>query len=369
MQRKIIIGDIHGCYDELRDLLDVISPTREDKIIAIGDIVDRGPSSEKVLEFFRDTPRATSIMGNHERKHIRSARGETRAARSQEIVKAQLGDRYEDWLSFMETLPRDKELRDAILVHGMFEPGVPLKKQRDTVVIGTLTGEAYMRRHYCEPWYDNYDGRKPLIVGHHDYLKQGGEPLIIDDLVYGIDTGCCRGGRLTAIILPEFRIVSVPARADHWSAQRQQYAVLAGSGRSNLDLDWEKLTAFAGSLAAGNLPSNQRERAEHCAKLVEQCGGLATGICDAVADLCASIFDELEKVDGWNDLDTKRRASRFAQHIQGHSAAKLLFKARKGRHRARAGELDEVFVYGAARTPRGLIQLAEGLGIECELEP
>ncbi|MBN2560999.1 MAG: metallophosphoesterase [Phycisphaerae bacterium] len=50
MQRKIIIGDIHGCYDELRDLLDVISPTRDDKIIAIGDLVDRGPDSEKVLD-------------------------------------------------------------------------------------------------------------------------------------------------------------------------------------------------------------------------------------------------------------------------------------------------------------------------------
>ncbi|MFQ5429559.1 MAG: hypothetical protein ACE5E1_04535 [Phycisphaerae bacterium] len=177
------------------------------------------------------------------------------------------------------------------------------------------------------------------------------------------------GGRLTALILPEFRIVSVPARADHWSAQRQQYAVLAGSSRSNLDLDWEALAAFAGSLAAENLPPEQRERAEHCAKLVEQCRRLATRICDAAADMCASIFEKLEKEDGWKDLDTKRRASRFAQHIQGHPAATLLFKARKGRHRARAGELDETFVYGATKSPRGLMKLAEDLGIECELEP
>jgi len=368
MQRKIIIGDIHGCYDELRDLLDVISPTREDKIIAIGDIVDRGPDSEKVLEFVRDTPRATSIMGNHERKHIRSARGETRAALGQKIVRQQCGERYDQWLTFMETLPRHIELPEAILIHGMFEPGVPLEQQKDTVVIGTLTGERHMAKRCPGVWYEHYNGTKPLIVGHHhDYLRQGGTPLIHKDLVYGIDTGVAHGGRLTALILPEFRIVSVPARGDHWSAQRRQYAVMAGSSRSDLDLNWEKLAAFAGSVGVDGLPSNQQERAERCAGLVEQCARLATGICDAAADLCASIFEELEKADGWNELDTKRRASRFAQHVQGHPAASLLFKAWKEKHEA--GKLDEAFVYGAARTPRGLMKLAESLGIECELEP
>ena len=77
-----------------------------------------------------------------------------------------------------------------------------------------------------------------------------------------------------------------------------------------------------------------------------------------------SIFDELEKADGWKDLDTKRRASRFAQRVQGHPAATLLFKARKGRHRARAGELDVAFVYGVAKTPGGLVKIAKHLEID-----
>ncbi|MFH1417672.1 MAG: hypothetical protein ABII12_05220 [Planctomycetota bacterium] len=156
-------------------------------------------------------------MGNHERKHTRSARGETRAALPQKIVRQQLGYRHEEWLAFMEMFPRCIELPEAILVHGMFEPHIPLEQQRNTAVIGTLTGEAHMSRHYAEPWYDTYDGRKPLVIGHHDYLKLGSEPLIIEGLVCGIDTGCCHGGRLTALILPEFRIVSTPARGDHWS--------------------------------------------------------------------------------------------------------------------------------------------------------
>ena len=124
--KTIVIGDIHGCFDELCELLDLIGPTADDRIIAIGDIVDRGPDSEKVLEFFRDQPNAVSLMGNHERKHLLSARGKVRPALSQKIVKAQLGERYDDWLDFMETLPRHIELPEAILVHGMFEPGASL---------------------------------------------------------------------------------------------------------------------------------------------------------------------------------------------------------------------------------------------------
>src|SRR4051812_17971392 len=122
MPRTIIIGDIHGCFDELQELLAAVVTTADDEIIAIGDIVDRGPQSERVLEFFRDRPRARSIMGNHERKHIRSARGEIPAALSQRIVRDELGERYPQLLAFMQMFPRYLELSDAILVHGFWEP-------------------------------------------------------------------------------------------------------------------------------------------------------------------------------------------------------------------------------------------------------
>lgn len=222
MSRSIVIGDIHGCDAELQDLLDAVGPTLEDQIIALGDVVDRGPDSEKVLAFFRDTPNALSMMGNHERKHLRSARGEVPAAVSQAIVRDQLGDRYEAWLKFMATFPRDLELPEAICVHGMLEPGIPLAAQQDTVVIGTLSGEAYMKEKYPGPWYDHYTGPKPVVVGHHSYLRTG-EPLIREGRVYAIDTGCVHGYRLTALILPDFRIVSVPSRRDYWSSIRADY--------------------------------------------------------------------------------------------------------------------------------------------------
>jgi serine/threonine protein phosphatase 1 len=352
----ILIGDIHGCYNELMEILDVVAPTADDRIIALGDIVDRGPDSAKVLEFFRDTPNAVSLMGNHERKHLLSARGQVPPALSQQITRAQLGDRYEEWLAYLETLPRHIELPEAILVHGMFEPGVALENQRDVVVIGTLTGEHYMTRNYPGPWYDHYDGPKPLVVGHHHYQRNG-EPLIRDGLVYAIDTGCATGGRLTALILPEFRIVSVPSHGDHWARIQLEYAVMQASGRSDLDLDWETLGTYAESACAAGLPDHVAARARQCAAIAVECERLAREVCAGVKELSSKIREELSLADDWESCGRQKRISRYGQRVQGHSLAPLLFPARKG-------TLSLKDVYRLAKTPRGLRAIAEQLSLE-----
>ncbi|MBV9122077.1 MAG: metallophosphoesterase [Planctomycetes bacterium] len=226
---KLVIGDIHACYEELLDLLELAGLGEEDEILAVGDLVDRGPDNQGVLDFFRRRPRASSILGNHERKHLRSARGEIKPAPSQIITRAQLGERYDEALGFLAGLPRHCDWPEAYVVHGFWEPGVPLEKQRDTVVVGTLSGEHHLRKHYDRPWYELYDGSKPLIVGHLDY-RHDGQPLIYQDKVFAIDTGCCHGGRLTGLLLPAFRILSVPARADHWRETCRRFAHLVEPG-------------------------------------------------------------------------------------------------------------------------------------------
>ncbi len=222
----LVIGDIHGCYLELLDLLDRAGLGAGDEVLAVGDILDRGPDGPQVLNFFRTRPGAASILGNHERKHLRSARGEVEPAPSQQITRLQFGPAYPDCLAFLATLPRHRDLPDALVVHGFWEPGVPLERQRDTVVTGTLSGEHHLTRRLDRPWYELYDGPKPLIVGHRDYHGDG-RPLVHRDRVFGLDTGCCHGGRLTGLLLPQFRLVSVPARADHWQRLQRDFAGLA----------------------------------------------------------------------------------------------------------------------------------------------
>jgi serine/threonine protein phosphatase 1 len=225
----LLVGDIHACYAELMDLLDKAGVGPDDEVLALGDVVDRGPDNARILEFFRDRPGASSIQGNHERKHLRWARGDVKPALSQQITREELGPAYPACLDLLATFPRHRELPEAIVVHGYWEPGVDLEHQRDNIAVGTLSGEKYLTDRYDRPWYELYDGSKPLIVGHHDYRRDG-QPLVYGDRVWAIDTGCCHGGRLTGLVLPGFRLVSVPARADHWLETRRRFAHLTGPG-------------------------------------------------------------------------------------------------------------------------------------------
>ena len=169
MQKTLIIGDIHGCYIELQALLDKAGLGAGDAVIGIGDIVDRGPETPQVVDFFRTTTNARTIMGNHERKHMRAARHEVKLSISQQISQVQFGPAYPKALEWMSDLALTIELEQAILVHGYFEPGIPLEKQNPSVVCGTMSGDHILRQRYDRPWYELYDADKPVIVGHFNY--------------------------------------------------------------------------------------------------------------------------------------------------------------------------------------------------------
>lgn len=215
MGRRIVIADIHGCYDELRELLERCAVTDDDEVIAVGDLVNRGPRSEDVLRYFADTPQARSVMGNHEYEHLRQGQVRPTHRLGLEHTRAALGPRYGDWLSFMARLPLLIELPEALVFHGAWEPGVAAADQRPAVLLGLRPAEHELHARLGRSWYDCYDGPKPAIVGHHHYRKDG-RPLVCAGRVYAIDTSCARGAALTAVVLPEFEIVSVPAREDYW---------------------------------------------------------------------------------------------------------------------------------------------------------
>jgi serine/threonine protein phosphatase 1 len=221
--QTLVIGDIHGCYFELQALLDKAGLSNGDSIISLGDFVDRGPETPQVLDFFRNTPNTHALMGNHERKHIRAARGEVKLAISQHISRQQLGDAYKDAVvAWMSGLPLFLELQEAVLVHGYLEPGLPLAEQNPSVVCGTMGGDKILRERYERPWYEYEHGNKPVIVGHYNYTDSD-QPFIYQDRVFGLDTDCVHGKTLTGLLLPSFQILSVPSRGDLWRQVRRTY--------------------------------------------------------------------------------------------------------------------------------------------------
>lgn len=234
MKRTLIIGDIHGCHAELLDLLDRAAVTGEDTIVSVGDLVDRGPQPAEVVAWFRARPGAVVLMGNHERKHVRGV-----FSYSQEVTRAQMGGAYDGGVSWMRGLPYYLELPEVRVVHAAMVPGVPLAEQREEILAGTTSGEAALKQLVPEGWWhERYDDAVPVVFGHH---VTGAEPLVREGKVYGIDTGCCHGLRLTALSVPDFRLHSVPSRGDHWkeTAKRWQLPVL--HTRPWTKMSWAKL--------------------------------------------------------------------------------------------------------------------------------
>lgn len=331
--RTLVIGDIHGCYAELQDLLELAGLTEEDAIIALGDIVDRGPETPGVLDFFRQHSNARTLMGNHERKHIRSFRGELQPAASQIVSRQQLGATYLGAIQFMGTFPTSIDLPEAILVHGCFEAGVPLENQRDSVLCGTMGGEHYLSTKYDRPWYEMYDCEKPLIFGHHNYLKSD-QPLVYQDRVFGLDTSCVNGMRLTGMLLPEFRIISVQSRADYWSKIRAQYQERRARNLSGRKVPRPKA------------PVVWDEESERALKI----------LLEFVANVNARVMGRLREQSGFDELAPRQQATAYSAAIGDTPLVTLL-------HLERRGELDLEKARKVLKTPAYAITLVKDVGL------
>lgn len=102
-----------------------------------------------------------------------------------------------------------------------------------------MGGDNLLRKRHKEPWYELYDGNKPLLVGHKNYSGTG-QPFVYRDRVFGLDTDCVTGKALTGLLLPSFRFVSVPSRANHWLQLRQMYPVIRDQQRpTRVEVSWK----------------------------------------------------------------------------------------------------------------------------------
>jgi len=307
----LIIGDVHGCYDELRALCDKVAP---DRVISVGDMVDRGPASEAVWRFFAESERADAIVGNHEQKCLRWHRRELRPALSQRITRRQHGEAaWGEACAWFATLPRWIELDDVLIVHGFWEPGRSVEEQHPAVITGTMSGAKRIER-LGRPWYELYDGEKPLVVGHAIY--DGPRPLVYEDRVFGIDTGCVHGQRLTGLVVPSFELVSVPARTDHWSALKAQHLDLRFVGVEPAKLEWAVARAILPLLLAD---PQAADRAAALERLLAEAD-------EAAARLLAEV--EAQHAAAEAALPAGYDARSYAAAIRGSRIAELLHRRR-----------------------------------------
>lgn len=209
MGRTLVVGDIHGCYDELLDLIAEARLGPEDTLVAVGDLIVKGPKSREVLELFISESRFSSVMGNHDLAILNSLRGENvELTAAQARTLAELDAGRARYVGYLESLPLMIDLGGHLVVHAGLRPNVALEKQseEDLTELRTLGPDRTSRD--GTPWYEEYSGEKIVLFGHWPALCARRAQRAI-----GLDTGCVYGNRLTGYMIETDETLSVPARA------------------------------------------------------------------------------------------------------------------------------------------------------------
>lgn len=217
MSRTVVVGDIHGCYDELLALVELVGLRESDRLICVGDLVTKGRKSREVLELFIKDPRLSSVVGNHDRALLEYWKGERKKKHlkpSQRKCAKELKDERERYTAFFDTLPGYIDLGSHVVVHAGLRPGITLEEQSldDLTALRTLGPDRENRT--GTPWYDVYDGDKTALFGHWPSATPRRGPHAI-----GLDTGCVYGFKLTAYVVETGEFHSVPALRTYESKQ------------------------------------------------------------------------------------------------------------------------------------------------------
>ena len=257
MGRTIFIGDVHGCGDELADLLNMVAPGSDgSRVVFVGDLVDKGPRSLDTLRLARwvveNHSGSVVVAGNHEEKALRMFK----SGKLDQFVdghehRAWVHDATdEDW-AFIESMPltwHDPEANIRV-VHGGIFPAL-LEKHPDAFDKIEARGAAWhkgggkvmnrarrmLRVRFVDQesgdmlalgenkpgdpfWADTYDGSQGLVIfGHSPFLN--GKARVFQHAI-GIDTGCVFGGKLTALVIDSEdkdergHFIQVDARRQH----------------------------------------------------------------------------------------------------------------------------------------------------------
>jgi serine/threonine protein phosphatase 1 len=212
-ERIFVIGDIHGCLDMLKRLMDKIDwQPDSDGLIFLGDYVDRGKDSKGVVDYIlamlKVSPNVHCLMGNHEKIFVDFVSGGDLSnffLNGGDKTLSSYGVEHEwnmdslipkEHLSFMYSLLFWVETKDYYIVHAGFRPGVPIPEQ-------TLEDLIWIRDDFL---YSEYDFGKRVIFGHTPFP----DPLIMKNKI-GLDTGAVYGNKLTCLELPAFKFHSVKA--------------------------------------------------------------------------------------------------------------------------------------------------------------
>eukprot|EP00747_Dinoflagellata_sp_TGD_P028990 gnl/TRDRNA2_/TRDRNA2_133620_c0_seq1.p1 gnl/TRDRNA2_/TRDRNA2_133620_c0~~gnl/TRDRNA2_/TRDRNA2_133620_c0_seq1.p1 ORF type:complete len:289 (+),score=44.35 gnl/TRDRNA2_/TRDRNA2_133620_c0_seq1:8-874(+) len=209
--RIFIVGDVHGCIDELHQLLDreAFDACSGDTLVLVGDLVNKGPGSGAVIRLARDLG-AFVVRGNHDEDLLqawyRVGRYTHGLQRYRHNALEQVSAADIRWLQ-EQPLSLCFPWLHLLVVHAGLVPGVPLEQQK----FKTLLWMRDLKRSEADesgwialetpevtshPWASIWSGPQHVVFGHDAIRK-----LQLHPFATGLDTGCCYGYELTALLV------------------------------------------------------------------------------------------------------------------------------------------------------------------------
>ncbi len=257
-----VVGDIHGHFDKFKLLEEKMRLSTHDRIFCVGDLINRGPKSAEVLDYFMKNKHCNSLIGNHDWAFILCAIAKTGPIHSefQALGQDLRSSQWLAWLRNRDWIHKTKE--DIWLVHAGLWPDWSLEEhlyhagilkafflqasvqdlreldyylpriteptyrnhlEYYAFLMNVFTKSRYLEKNgmrwsmnlaekchpaqaqHLTPWYQVYPyGTAQVLFGHWSTLKGLREPSVI-----GLDTGCSWGGPLTAYCIQTKDFLSV----------------------------------------------------------------------------------------------------------------------------------------------------------------
>ena len=256
------IGDVQGCFDELKELLKACGYGKSDRLWFVGDLVNRGPKSLDVLRFVRDLGnRAVVVLGNHDLHLVTQHEGFERKRKDDtfvDVMEAADADELVEWLRtrpMMHVAEGHAMLHAGLLPQWSIKQALALGKEVEAALRApdyrdflknmygskpeewsdSLTGwdrlrvivNAMTRMRFCSrdgkmefhakgakpppgylPWFETRRNKEtPIVFGHWSQLG-----LRLDPGATCLDSGCVWGGSLSALRLEDRALFQIPCR-------------------------------------------------------------------------------------------------------------------------------------------------------------
>jgi protein phosphatase len=218
-----IIGDVHGCFDELQQLLEKGGYRTGEVLLFTGDLVNRGPKVAETLRFVRQTPNAFVVKGNHDDRFARWLAGRTleissgldcSIASTAEWTPEQR-ESCREWIESWPHIFRIPDLAEkpCYVVHAGVDGAQPMEEQsqEDCLYARYVGGKDHLDSTSGRFWYHTLTGDRLILFGHIPHENPHPAPDAL-----ALDGGAVKGGVLRAFLRsperPDGELLEVPGK-------------------------------------------------------------------------------------------------------------------------------------------------------------